>query len=561
MKIARVGILIDQRMMAKRHRYGLNAFESYLTEILAHAGITHRMHASLQEAIDAETDILVVALEDDDPSDLERIFQFAEQGGTVVSYGGLDKLADRLGCARLKARNEVYALVPEEHGNYPPLRALRADPWQPEEASDIQVVSFGKLTSLSKDDGRDDALLLCFWVGEGSIDRFSVNIPSMVVAFQQGAEPVLKDGFPAMDGSAEVNDGVLKADDGMQLDWELDRLRTETGQMYFAYPYADFWREICVGHLLRTVVSKGMTLPFVGYWPDGVQGVATISHDSDGNEDAHAASTLALLKEHDIQTTWCMLEPGYGAPVYREIKENGHELAFHYNALHLENRIWDQADFHRQLGWLKDAAECDVVLTNKNHYTRFEGWGELFQWCEEADIVVDQTRGPSKGGNVGFLFGTCHPFFPIAWSDEGNRLYRVLEIGFLTQDMGIGLPWADTSIIGTFLEQTKRAEGVAHFLFHQYHIHTNPRVVDAFGQVVREARQAGFEFWTSARIYEWEMLRRRIRFEGVDMEGHAALADGTACEGAIVWTPLPQGSAARDGEELRFGVRCVKQVL
>ncbi|MCD9025129.1 hypothetical protein [Cohnella silvisoli] len=562
MRMARVGVLVDERMTAKRRRYGLNTFEGYITEILAHVGIPHQLLHSLREWNGNDWDVLIVALEDDDPADLERFYHWAESGGIVISYGGLDKLADKLACVRLRSLNEAYAhLPPASSGSYPPLRAFRVTPWTTPDASNIRIEAYGQVSERSPDAARDFDLLQRFAIGQGTIERFSVNIPAAIVALQQGLEPVLKDGLPAADGSASLNEGILKADDGMALDWEWDRLHTETGQAYFAYPYADYWREVCIGHLLEAVVNRGMTLPFIGYWPDGVNSVATISHDSDGNLDEHAWSTLDLLQQNQVQTTWCMLEPGYSASVYRRIEQDGHELAFHYNSLHLDNQIWDQTEFNRQLRWLQDAATVNQIRTNKNHYTRFEGWGELFRWYEEAGIVVDQTRGPSKGGNVGFLFGTCHPFFPIAWSDEDNRLYEVLEIGFLTQDMGIGPPWADDSIIAPFLAHTMRVEGVAHFLFHQVHIHTKPAVVEAFNRVVREARQAGFVFWTSAQIYEWEMRRRQIRITGVDEAGRTLVEDGTASSDAVVWVPIHANEVKQGDEEVRFGVRCLKQVV
>src|SRR5690606_27628176 len=118
--------------------------------------------------------------------------------------------------------------------------------------------------------------------------------------------------------------------------------------------------------------------------------VALISHDSDRNCDDSVHTTLAILREHEIQATWCLIEPGYSPEIYPLLLQDGHEMGLHYNAMEDQNGEWAEHEFNRQVQWFKDATQQDQIYSNKNHYTRFQGWGELFQWCEENEIVVDQ---------------------------------------------------------------------------------------------------------------------------------------------------------------------------
>ncbi|WP_409345800.1 hypothetical protein [Paenibacillus sp. MBLB4367] len=575
MRIAKVAVLIDRQAAERHWHYGLNVFQTYLNEILEHAGVPYEKIDRIERLRETAYDVVLVGLSAEDEESSQALWNAAEAGSIVISYGGISALAGRCGAIQLPASSAGYALQ-HDSGDERLLRYTSARPWiaSPDAASVSKTK--GTLRPNHPDGGDIAPALLVLPVGGGEIHRFAVDIPTTVVQLQQGLSPVLSDGVPAPDGSAPLDEGILKADDRISLDWEHDRVQTETGQPYFPHPYADLWRETLLSHLLRTVTDKGLTLPFTGYWPDGIQQVALISHDSDGNIDASAETTLRVLKEQDVRSSWCMIEPGFSPEWYEQILAAGHELAFHYNALTRDKGFWDEAEFGRQFQWLKDATKLDRIVSNKDHYTIFHGWGELFSWCESAGIQVDQTRGPSKRGNVGFLFGTCHPYMPIAWSNERNRMYDVMEIGFLTQDLDIDR-WADSSVIVPFLEQVAKVEGIAHFLFHQVHLHSNENVRNSFARFVQEAKARGFTFWTAEQINAWERKRRTVQIEisgdrhdwSIAVKpprGEAEAASAAEREGEgeatkwVVWVPVPAGQSVQDAVR-KFGVPCLRKVI
>ncbi|RIE05079.1 polysaccharide deacetylase family protein [Cohnella faecalis] len=398
-------------------------------------------------------------------------------------------------------------------------------------------------------------------MGRGTFERWSIDIVGSIVALQQGSGPVYDDGASAPDGSIPVQDGLLKADDRCAMDWEYDRLTTATGMKYYAYPYADWWRTELIRHLISITLSKGKLLPFLSFWPAGIPAVAVISHDSDINKDEHAAATLQLLREVDARSTWCMLEPGYSSATYDEVKADGHDLCLHYNALDMEGGKWDEEAFRNQSKWLRDAAGIDRISSNKNHYTRFEGWGELYRWCEQNGIESDQTRGPSKKGNIGLIFGTCHPYFPVSDFMEGNRSYDVLEIGFLSQDLNHPELY-DSSLVDPFLNIVRESEGVAHFLFHQVHIYNFEPVRQAVREVVAGARQRGFALWTVDEVNQWERARRSVSIAGVDESGRPVLEGEELPQATVVYVPVSADSSATDGDcEIKFGFVCRKYTI
>lgn len=569
MKMAKVGVLVESEAAERRWTYGLNVFEKYVEEILQHAGLPFETVSRLDAVSLQKFDILIVACSQENGEKTSLLWSYAEQGGTIISYAGLNAMAIRLGYIQTGETGAGYAEIEPTHSGQPEaLRFTSANPWiEADEmsrgaAGQVSTASTGIIKQLRPDGQELSPALQKFEIGHGSLHRWTVNIPLTIVHMQQGTGPVLDDGVPAADGSANVNEDILKADDRIALDWKYDRVLTETGIPYFPWPYADYWREALIRHVLQCALDKDLTLPFTGYWPDGISHIATISHDSDANQDEHAVAALKLLEECQIQTTWCMIEPGYSAAIYDQVKQAGHELAFHYNALEKDNGQWDEAEFNRQVSWVKQAIGQEQVTTNKNHYTRVEGWGELFLWLERNGIPSDQTRGPSKKGNVGFLFGTCHPYFPIALFDEKNRFYDVLEIGFLTQDLDLG-HLADNTVIEPFLQQAKLVKGAAHFLFHQIHIYTREEVRNAIRMLVSKANEMGFTFWKSKQIQDWTRLRRSVRITASDDEGNVELQSDVTVAGLVVWLPMPTSAAfiPDESHEMHFGIPCRKVVM
>src|SRR5581483_1526368 len=79
----------------------------------------------------------------------------------------------------------------------------------------------------------------------------------------------------------------------------------------------------------------------------------------------------------------------------------------------------------------------ETPTSNKNHYLRWEGDTEFFDWCVRRGIRLDQSKGVSKTGSAGFNFGTCHPYRAV---DPEERVLPVLELPTPTQDLVVFAP-------------------------------------------------------------------------------------------------------------------------
>jgi len=328
MKMARVVVLLDSATRKKRNRYGLNVFELYIEEILLHAGVPFKIITEISALETAHADVLIASVVSEDEKTTELLWKYAESGGVLISYGGLAPLAERLGVSRRSQAETGYALLPEYEFIPVPLRYLRAEVWS---AEGELCTDIGSLHASSPNGEAVGSLLHQWEVGSGFVHRWAVDIPTTVAQLQQGTKPVLVDGIPSPDGTAGINEGILKADDGIELDWHLDRRHTATKIPYFAYPYADYWRQMLLSHLIQCTQAQGLTLPFLDNWPEGTQRVALISFDSDFNRDETAVTTLDVLKKLDVASTWCMIEPGYSPDVYDRVLGEG--MSWHYTIM------------------------------------------------------------------------------------------------------------------------------------------------------------------------------------------------------------------------------------
>lgn len=339
--------------------------------------------------------------------------------------------------------------------------------------------------------------------GDGACVLIAPDLTGAVVRIQQGVG-ITRDGVPAPDGTACTADRVGKSDDGCVLDWLLDRQPVDgvEGFSAFLQPIADQWRELLVRAILGACSQLGVSLPVLWLYPGNLPALGHISHDTDGCEASKALTMLDVVASAGIHTTWCVIPPGYQADIIDGIKDAGHELAFHYDAMS-PGCPWGRAEFDNTISQLSAVLGEPRPVTNKNHYLRWEGDTEFFDWCVANAIEFDQTKGPSKSGNVGFTFGTCHPYFPV---DPEGRLIDVLELPTLTQDLLIVAP---KELSKHLADGAAKHHGVMHILHHPAHIE-KPGTADALLEAIEQGKQRGMEFWTAREINDWERARRTV---------------------------------------------------
>lgn len=482
----------------------------YITEVLRRAGVFFECLRPDELESLARRPKAVVVLAGDlllTTAQANRLTDWVKDGGAVVGIAGTSRLDDVFGVTGTIPVAEGWMKV--GNADHPLTSGLR---------SSLHVfggcsVKGGKATRLAELESANRATrggaILENRFGKGRAVLLAPDLLFSVVHIQQGL-PVLQDGKPSPDGSAPINDGTLKAEDGLVLDWQRDRQRLppDDGPV-FLEPVSDELREIVLRSIFHLAREQGTALPVLWYWPHAMKAVGHISHDTDGNEPARAPAMLEVMNRCRVKSTWCVLYPGgYPGAFYRTLAGQGFEIGLHFDAMTgAAETSWSKENFLRQHRWLRKEAGVERITTCKNHYTRWEGRLDYLRWCEEAGIGSDQTRGPSKKGTIGFPLGGSQPYFPL--DDEGGpaRFLKVLEVNMLTQDLVIVCP---AEYGPPLLDSALRHHGVAHFLFHPAHIQ-KPGVAEALSGLIDHGRSRGLEWWTSEQICRWEAVRRDVQ--------------------------------------------------
>ena len=490
---------------------GRDCYTSYLLTMLGDLGLPCRV-LNHEEWLQSQPDgITLVAGEADDPRWAAACRSYCERGNALLAIGGVYGLEDVLGVACTGRLREGWVdwpgggLADGLRSSFHFFEAVCVKP------RDAAVKVDGSLVRLNGAPGAEPAVSMCD-LGRGAAALLAIDVMKTFCLIQQGV-PVVRDGRPAPDGTAAIDDDLLKTDDAVVLDWTRDRAAAEDGGApFFLHPVVDEWRIVLMRLLYRLHEKVGASLAQSWFWPDGLTAIGHISHDTDGNSPEHARALLARLQEADIRSTWCVIMPGYDPGLNEAIAAGGHEVALHYNALETEipESRWSERDFCHQLSMLQTQFPGRAIRTNKNHYLRWEGDTAFYRWCERAGVKVEQSRGGTKQGNKGFLAGTCHPFVPVETAGERNRPLDLLSLPVLAWDPPMPLRCTKGEAFA-LLDRAADVNGVAHFLFHPAMLLREDDEVGAFlVDLAHYGVSRGLAWWTAEQIWQWRSDRARV---------------------------------------------------
>ncbi|WP_127585105.1 hypothetical protein [Paenibacillus koleovorans] len=581
-------------------RQGRDAEAPYWAEILKYAGLAyHEWTLEAWREVQPEGLTLIAELDVADAAEsaqLAALFTaYCARGNAILVAGGTHGLDATLGVKRIQSIREGWIDWAETSSSGASIAAATEATAKPSLAQGLRSsfhffgATLVELAAGAAEEVEPHGALLPLAatvpaagypavtirdVGPGAAALLAVDLPRTCRLIQDGVA-VLRDAVPAPDGTAAICDDILKADDGGVLDWDRDRDRVEEeGAPFFLHPIVDEFRVLLLRLLHHLHARIGRPLAQLWFWPEGLEAIGHISHDTDGNDPAGARMMLDRLREAGIRSSWCTIMPGYDADMYRRIVAEGHEIAMHYNALEAEGAYWDEELYRAQLAQLRsqlavshpDPADADrtQVIANKNHYLRWEGDVQFYRWCEKSGIVVEQSKGGTKQGNKGFLAGTCHLYRPVSTPAERNRLMNVYANPTLAWDPPMPIRCTQPEA-QALIDRSADVYGVAHFLFHPATMLAYEPIGPNFVDLVRYGTGRGLAWWTARELYEWQERRNGV---SVDIDSHDDAIVITAqqpCKGLTLLLPEdtavdPDVAAATAAGIHSATIRCAQSV-
>ncbi len=339
------------------------------------------------------------------------------------------------------------------------------------------------------------------------------------------------------DGSADTDDGILRAEDGAMLSFDRDRRRVEgSSTPVFAQPFVDSLRDLWMRCILQACAGRNVCPPILWQWPNNAESVATTSIDCDELELELLARTGQALSKFGIKAAWMVPTPGFSHEAYRALRKTDHNIGLLYSP---EGEDFQEDQLRIQSLTIARAAGLASPSCLRPSNGQWRGSVHPYQLAEEGGFRAVLSKGGRQPGTSGFLFGTSRPFMPRR---RNGRPIRVLEIPYAIFSPGRSTP---DSSVPHLIEQSISHYGCLHI------VHALSAVRDE--QFERSAqnlhllmRQRGIAMLSPQVLIDHELGRRSIT---ADFEGDRSLRISSEhpLRGMTVLTPGRTGAITVGG--------------
>lgn len=497
MRWAKVGLYL-----AKNDAYAL-----YYREALEHAGIPFiTLDTLTHDEVDGLDVILLCGYGQVTNIQRSALGQWLQKRVSLVASGsswGLEPLFGLEGSPK-KISNGVLS-QPESDRLWPDgakqIRFHGGEFWA--SVRGTNVIPYGNLTAANRVQTEKGVLLF-----------LAPHVGQTMCQMQMGRS-VEADGISPSDGSAHLDDQILRAEDGIALSFENDRATADgASHPHFAFAHADHLREVWIRAVVEAIEATGACGFMTWYWPKNARAVAALSIDCEEFNYEHVHRTHTMLTMFGCQPAWVVATPGYTLDVYRTMRSWGHEISLLFTGE--EGGNWHEERLKIQHLALGRAAGTSSFTSSRPVDGQWKNWRHYYEMCDTAGVKLSISKGGRQPGTTGFAFGTCHPFFPVRKDGTQNVCaelpYQIYLPGEITCD----------AAIDAMIEETCAAHGCLHAAI-QSHSVENETVSASLRRFLAVAKQEKMVFYRPDEIYAFERARRNLRVWPHFQADHASI--------------------------------------
>lgn len=512
----------------------------YYEEVFEHGGFGFRTLETLTAEDLRQIDVLVLAGYGKlDGETRALVTSWVEYGGSVVCSGspwGLEGLLGLISPPRhfssaYLAQNQEDRLWPDFAER---VRFIGGDLCLAGKCRTIATTNEGFVGVSRMSAGKGLALFVGPHVGQ-------------TMARMQLGTSVETDGIGPNDGSATLDDGLLRAEDGTVLSFEEDRGTAGDNPPYFKYPYADTLKEILIRAVMNALDHCGKCALVLWHWPNLAPAAAMLTLDCDDLDPEHIYPMYQLLSLHGCPAAWIVPAPGYPLDTYRMLTRWEHEIGSLFIA---ENKGgWTEDHLKLQRVALSRSAASQTLVTVRPIFGYWRGWDAFYDMCEVGGARVSVSKGGRQSGTSGFLFGTCHPFFGRK-ADTTPRL--VMEIPYQIYMPG---EVVTDAVCDAIFAQNLSHSGCLHVAGSPKMI-TSSTASNSLRRLIINGRSNRMAFLKPEQALDYEKARRAMRraYSHMDREGQVVLIPDANIEGLSILLSGPVANVEMRGKSVQLQV-------
>lgn len=508
----------------------------YYEEALEHGGIAFRTLEAVTSEDLRQIDVLLLAGYGKlDGETRALVASWVEYGGSVVCSGSPWGLEGLLGL-----------IAPYRHFSSAYLTMNQEDRLWPDFAGRVRFIGgdlciAGKCRSIATTP-EGFVGVSRMQAGKGLAIFIGPHIGQTMARMQLGTS-VETDGIGPNDGSATLDDGLLRAEDGTILSFEEDREAVGDSPPFFKHPYADTLKEILFRALMNATDHCGKCAMVLWHWPNLAPAAAMLTLDCDDLDPENVYPLYQLLSLHGCPAAWIVPAPGYPLDTYRMITRWEHEIGSLFIA---ENKGgWTEDHLKLQRVAISRSAASQSLVTMRPIHGYWRGWDAFYDMCEVGGARVSVSKGGRQPGTAGFLFGTSHPFFSRK-ADTSSRL--VMEIPY--QIYMPGEVVSDAVCDALFVQNLNHSGCL--------HVAASPKMIassaacNSLRRIIINSRSNRMALLKPEQALDYEKARRAMRRaqNHVDREGQVVLIPDANIEGLSILISGPVANVEMRGKSV-----------